>query len=95
MFDKLGSLLTSMVEVEGEPVEALLVTGSSVTIILIEELLQLLAKQCQKDQSLNEWKPEVENQLEPTTMVPKKYSGNILKVVQQIRVHLVHSDFSV
>ena len=51
---KLGQVLTSIVEVEGEPVEALLDTGSPVMIISLEWLLQLLAKQRQKDQSPNE-----------------------------------------
>ena len=58
---KLGPVLTSIVEVEGEPVEALIDTGSPVTIISLEWLLQLLAKQRRKDQSPNEWKAEVEN----------------------------------
>ena len=48
------SSLTSTVEVEGEPVEALLVTSSPVTIISLEWLLQLLAKQCWKGQSPDE-----------------------------------------
>ena len=52
---KLGPVLTSIVEVEGEPAEALLDTGSPVLIISLEWLLQLLAKQCQKDESPNEW----------------------------------------
>ena len=42
---KLGSVLTSTVEVEGEPVEALLDTGSLVTIISLEWLLQVLVRQ--------------------------------------------------
>ena len=76
---KLGPVLTSIVEVEREPVEALLDTGSPVyiTIILLEWLLQMLAEQHQKDQSPNEWKEEIENRLEPTTMVLQNYSGEI------------------
>ena len=78
---KLGPVLTSILEVEGEPVEALLDTGPPVTIISLEWLLQLLAKQRRKDQSPNEWKAEVENRLEPTTMVLQNYSADRLKVV--------------
>ena len=59
---KLGPVLTSKVEVEGEPMEALLDAGSPVTTISLEWLLQLLAKQHQKDQSPNEWKANVKNQ---------------------------------
>ena len=90
---KLGPVLTSIVEVEGEPVEALLDTGSPVTIISLEWLLQLLAKQHHKDQSPNEWKAEIERWLEPTAVVLQNYSGDRLRVVRQIRVHLARSGF--
>ena len=51
---KLGPVLTSTVEVEGEPVETLLDTGSPVTIISWEWLLQLLAKKWLEGQSPSE-----------------------------------------
>jgi len=92
---KLGPVLTSTVKVEGEPVEALLDTGSPVTIVSLEWLLQLLARQRRKGQSPNEWKAEVENRLEPTTVVLRNYSGDRLRVVRQIRVHLSHSGFGI
>ena len=41
---QLGPTLTAMIEVEGEVIEALLDTGSPVTIIQLETLLQILAK---------------------------------------------------
>ena len=83
---KLGPVLTSTVEVEGEPMEALLDTGSPVTIISWEWLLQLLAKKRLEGQSPSEWKAEVEKRLEPTTVLLKNYSGDRLRVVRQIRV---------
>ena len=43
---KLGPVLTSTVKVEREPVEALLDNGSPVTIISLQWILQMLAKQC-------------------------------------------------
>ena len=92
---KLGPVLTSIVEVEGEPVEALLDTGSPAKIISLEWLLQWLAKQHRKDQSPNEWKAEVENRLEPTTMVLQNYSGDRLQVVRQIKVYLARLGFVV
>ena len=92
---KLGPVLTSTVKVEGEPVEALLDTGSPVTIVSLEWLLQLLARQRRKGQSPNEWKAEVENRLEPTTVVLQNYSGDRLRVVRQIRVHLAHPGFAI
>ena len=42
---QLGPILTALIEVEGETTEALLDTGFPVTIIRLEILLQLLAKQ--------------------------------------------------
>ena len=42
---KLGPVLTLTVEVQGEPVEALIDTGSPVTIVSLKWLLQLLVKQ--------------------------------------------------
>ena len=51
----LGPILTALIEVEGETIEALLDTGSPVTIIRLETLLQLLAKiQCSSE-TLAEW----------------------------------------
>ena len=41
---QLGPTLTAMIEVEGEVIEALLDTGSPVTIIQLETFLQILAK---------------------------------------------------
>ena len=41
---QLGPTLTAMIEAEGEVIEALLDTGSPVTIIRLETLLQILAK---------------------------------------------------
>ena len=78
---KLGLVLTSTVKVEGEPVEALLDTGSPVTIISLEWLLQVLARQQRKGQNPDEWKAEVENCLAPTAMVLQNYSGDKLRIV--------------
>ena len=90
---KLGSVLTSTVKVEGEPVEALLDTGSPVTIISLEWLLQVLARQRCKGQNPDEWKAEVENRLAPTAMVLQNYSGDKLRIVRQIRLTLARSGF--
>ena len=78
---KLGSVLTSAVEVGGEPVEALLDTGLPVTIISLEWLLQVLARQQHKDQNPDTWKAEAENHLTPTAMVIQNYSGDKLRII--------------
>ena len=66
---QLGPTLTTMIEVEGEVIEALLDTRSPVTIIRLETLLQILAnKQCSSETSV-EWRAAVESCLEPFAVV--------------------------
>jgi len=62
----LGPVLISLVAVEGELVEALLDTGSQVSIIKLESLLYIWAKQHYQSQTLADWRTEVESHLEPT-----------------------------
>jgi len=64
----LGFVLISLVAVEGELVEALLDTGSPVSIIQLESLLQIWAKQCHPSQTPADWRTEVESHLEPTSL---------------------------
>ena len=53
-----------------------------------------MAKKQLEGQSPSEWKAEIEERLEPTTVVIKNYSGDRLRVVRQIRVHLARSGFT-
>ena len=69
---QLGPILTAEVSVEGEIIEVFLDTGSPVTIILLEALLEILAKQCRPDQTISEWRITTESQLEPTSLILKK-----------------------
>ena len=91
---QLGPILTTFVEVEGVTIEALLDTGSPVTIIELESLLQILAKQRDPDQTPTEWRAAVEARLEPTTVVLQNYSGDKLQVVRQIQVTMNRSGYS-
>ena len=64
-----GPTLSAMIEVEGEAIEAILDTGSPVTIIQLETLLQMLAnKQCSSETPA-EWKAAVESRLDPSAVV--------------------------
>ena len=63
--NRLGLTLSACVEFEGSPVEALLDTGSPVTIVLKRFLLQALAKQKPKEQGPTEWAAAVKSRLEP------------------------------
>lgn len=53
---KLGPSITAEVEVEGVPVQALLDTGSPVTIVSLEFLIQALLKKHPPKQFLVGWK---------------------------------------
>ena len=66
---QLGPVLTAKIAVEGEIIKALLDTGSPVTIIQLEALLEILAKQCRPDQTVSEWRTVTESRLEPTSLI--------------------------
>ena len=79
---------------EGKIIEALLDTGSPVTIIQLETLLEILANQRHPDQTRSEWRTTTESRLEPTSLILKNYSGDNLKIVQQIRILMSHPGYS-
>ena len=91
---RLGPVSTALVAVEGEFVEALLDTGSPVTIIQLESLLQILAKQRHPGQTPAEWRTAVESHLKPTSVILQNYSGDKLRVVRQIRVNMSRPGYS-
>ena len=91
---QLGPVLTARVTVEGEVVEALLDTGSPVTIIQLEALLEILAKQRQPSQTPSEWRKAVETRLEPTSLILQNYSGDSLKIVRQIKITMSRPGYS-
>ena len=86
--------MTGLVEVEGVALEALLDTGSPVTIIQLEALLQILAEQQSPNQTSIEWRAAVDSRLEPTTVVLRNYSGDRLQVVRQIQVTVSRLEYS-
>ena len=79
---------------EGEIIEALLDTGSPVTIIQLEALLEILAKQRHPYQTIFEWRTTTESRLEPTSLILKNYSGDNLKIVRQIRISMSRPGYS-
>ena len=92
---QLGPVLKALVEVEGELVEALLDTGSPVTIIQLEALLEILAKQRRPGQTPSEWRTVVESRLEPTSLILQNYSGDNLKIVRQIKIDMSRPGYSI
>ena len=86
-----GPVPTAEVMLEGEPVVALLDTGSPVTLVSLEFLLQVLAKRKPCEQTPEEWKHEVRKRLEPTSVALRKYGCGQLPVVRQVKTTLVRS----
>lgn len=78
----LGPTITAEVELEGEPVKALIDTGSPVTIVSLEWLLHALAKQRPPGQSPDEWEREVKAKIEPSTVTLHSYGGPRLNMVR-------------
>ena len=85
---KLGPTLTTEVEIEGVPVQALLDTGSPATIVSLNLLLEVLASQRPKSQSPTDWRAEVEKRLEPSMVALQNYGGDQLPLIRQIQVNL-------
>ena len=82
--NSLGPTLSACVEFEGIPVEALLDTGSPVTIVSMRFLLEALAKQKPKEQDPTEWAAAVKSHLEPLSLTLHNYGGDELKAVRQL-----------
>ena len=92
---ELGPVPTAEVMLEGEPVVALLDTGSPVTLVSLEFLLQVLARRKPCEQTPEEWKQEVRKRLEPTSAALRNYGGGQLPVVRQVKTTLVRSGHEV
>ena len=87
---ELGPVPTAEVMLEGE-----LDTGSPVTLVSLEFLLQVLAKRKPHEQTPEEWKQEVRKRLEPTSVALRNYGGGQLPVVRQVKTTLVRSGHEV
>ena len=82
--NSLAPTLSACVEFEGIPVEALLDTGSPVTIVSMRFLLETLAKQKPKEQGPMEWAAAVKSRLEPPSLTLHNYGGDELKFARQL-----------
>ena len=92
---ELGPVLTTKLSLEGSPVNALLDTGSPVTIVSLEFLLQALAKQRKPEQSPSSWKAEVERRWEESSIPLQSYGGERLNNVKQMKVTISRGDTTV
>ena len=85
---KLGLTPTTEVNFEGMNVQALLDTGSPVTIVSAKFLFQALAKHCLPDQTVKEWEDSVRKRLQYSSVRLQSYGGGKLNIIGQIEVNL-------
>ena len=85
---KLGLTPTTEVNFEGMNVQALLDTGSPVTIVSAKFLFQALAKHHPPDQTIEEWEDSVRGRLQYSSVKLKSYGGGKLDIIGQIEVKL-------
>ena len=90
----LGPTPTTTILVEGTPIEALLDTGSPVTIVSLDFLVKALT--CEKEHLHNQTiREEVKRHLEPTALKLRSYSGEALPIVKKAHVRLSHGRYTV
>ena len=92
---QLGPTLMSQVEIEGVPVKALLDTGSPATIISLDLIVEVLAKQRSSDQTPEQWKEPIKKRLEPSVLKLQSYGGGQLDLIRQIRLTLSRGQYKV
>ena len=88
----LGPTLTAEVKIEGRPVQALLDTGSPVTIVSLEFLLETLAKQRPASQTVAELQVAVKARLQPPSVTLQSYGGKELNIVRQMSAVVSRGD---
>ena len=76
----------------GQPTQALIDTGSPATVISLDFALATLVKGKKNEQSLSEWKEEVQEKFSLPSITLKAYSGHQLDIQYQVRVELTHGD---
>lgn len=91
----LGPIVISSVEVNGLPTEALLDTGSPVTIISLDFALDVLEKERPRYSSVEEWKTEAKKQFVPPTVTLKNYGGGLLDILAQLLVQITQGGYKV
>ena len=84
----LGPIVSVAVMLEGYPVKALQYTGSPVTIVSIECVLDALAKQQAPKQSAEEWKHQLHKKFQQSTLTVNNYGRGDVNVNGQLLVTL-------
>ena len=80
----LGPPPTSEILLDEEPVQALLDTGSPITIVSLDFFLKVAAQRRTTDQSPREWGESIRSRLKPSTVTLRSYGGDKLTIVSQV-----------
>ena len=91
----LGPTLTSKVILEDVSVDALLDTGSPVTIASLDFIVKALAARKPASQTKEEWKADVRKRIEKSTMKLHNYGGDELSLTGQIKTSISRGQWKV
>ena len=86
----LGPTLFVDVMLEGQPVKALVDTGSPITTVFVKCLLDTLEKLRTPGQSVEEWRKGVESRLQSPSLSVNNNGGGKVNVISQLSVRLAH-----
>jgi len=84
----LGPTVYVDVLLEGQPVKALVDTGSPVTIVSIKCLLDVLEKLRAPEQIVEDWKRQMRSRFQTPILLVKNYGGGVVNIIGQISVWL-------
>ena len=88
----LGPTISTKVVLEGKPMKALVDTGSPVTIVSIDSLLETLLVSCITEQSPEDWCKEVSLRIQPPSLTICIYGGGEINVIGQLAISLTLDD---
>ena len=80
----LGPTVLANVLLEGHPVKVLVDTGSPITIVSIDCLLDILAKNRTDGQTVQDWKEWVEEKLKTPSLSVSNYGGGEVNIISQM-----------
>ena len=79
---------------EGHPTKALIDTGSPISIVSIDFLLQVLNRNRLEGMSKEEWTSSVKDRLKPPRMTVRNFGGGEVNVICQCNVSLAYGEHS-
>ena len=89
----LGPVITSKVEVNGITTEALVDTGSPVTIISLDFAMIVMARERNKYKKVEEWQEATLKKFETPEVSLKSYGGERLDILAQLPVRITQGDY--